>query len=221
MTTATTTPQTTAPIWVSFPAHALPDVDWTDHGAAHRAVMRLFSPHLPGSPRARRAAGSILYRIDLQPDNTPVVLVQSQHPVQLLPPAARALTVPQARWDLRDGQQVMLRVAVNPLTRRTVKHDNGSRHEAVQILLPDQVPPWLEGKLTPGVQIRTVLNQVRTTTRTRRGPAAGSTPPQIVVETIDAIGVVTDATQFARMRREGVGRAKAYGCGLLTAVAAS
>jgi len=197
----------------------MPTVDWADHGEAHRAVMRLFNPRLPGESHQRRAAAGVLYRVDLQPDGEPLILVQTRQPVELLPPSARALTVPEARWRIPDGQRIMFRVAVNPLSRRTVKSEGAKRREVVQVVAANDMDAWLTRKIESSVKVEWVVNRVRSVTKRRRGGLGGrATPPQVVVDTVDVVGVVCDSEAFTRLRLEGVGRAKAYGCGLLTAV---
>lgn len=211
------TPSDTAPTWTSFPAHALPGTDWSDHWQAHRAVMRLFATDLPGPARARRAGGGVLYRLDAQPDGTPLILVQSQLPAELLPPDARTTTIPARAWEIPAGTLIALRIALNPVTRRTVKHEGERTGEATATIPAAEVPVWLAEKLRSGLEIEEILNQTRSTTSHRRkGPATA--PPLVVVDTVDAIGTVTDQAEFTRMRSAGIGRAKSYGCGLLTAI---
>lgn len=207
------------PTWTSFPAHAVPGTDWSDHTQAHRAVMRLFSPALPGPRRHRRAAAGILYRLDVQPDGGLLVLIQSQTPAELLPPQARALTLPPRRWEIPAGIRVTFRVAVNPVTRRTVKHEGSRRTEATATLPAAEMPAWLAQKLHGALILDTITNQARSATTSRRHDRHAA-PPRVIVDTVDAIGTVTDPAQFARLRAEGIGRAKSYGCGLLTAIPA-
>lgn len=204
---------TAAPFWVTFPTHAV-NTDWNDHGQAHRAVMRLFERHLPGDAHERRATGQILYRVDQHLDGQSSVLVQTRHPVEVLPPAARATTVPPSGWEIPQGQPVMFRVAVNPVRRRTERSDDGRRREVVSSLALPDVPPWLADKLAIGLNIDEILNHTRRTLHLRS--RASGTPPRLVLDTLDGIATVTDAAALQRLRLDGIGRGKAYGAGLLT-----
>lgn len=205
-----------APYWTSFPLHALPQTNWADHADAHRAVMRLFSPRLPGPKPERRSHAGVLYRLDPQPDATINCLIQSAQAPELLPPNGRVLTVPTVAWTIPAGQHIMLRVAVNPITRRTVKEPGTTRRTVTATLPTDDTGPWLANHLASALEIEHIINHTRTITTARR--STRDAPPRIIVDTLDAIAVVRDTTQLQHLRTNGIGRAKAYGCGLLTAV---
>lgn len=203
---------TTRPVhWTRFPARSLPHTDWTDHEAAHRGVMRLFQTHLDGAPEARRAAAQILYRVDLIGDE-PIVMVQSAIAPELLPVEARTMVLGERSWQIEAGALIRFRAAVNPLRRN-------KRQGTERVVSADEVPAWLAERLGACVTDIDILNHTRDTLQYQaRGNARlRSTPPIVVVDTIDCTANVADEAALERLRRAGLGRAKAYGCGLLTA----
>ena len=205
--------------WTRFLAADLP-TDWTDQKAAHRAIMAMFPRDLPGDPAARRAAHGILYRLD-NLGGQAVVLVQSAIAPVLLPPAAQTMTVPEHAWRFAPGDRVAFRVAVNPVKRigkvdprltaedratRTLVADGKAREVGIGF---DEVPGWVAAKVADALTDIEVLDQYRDTTKGGRH--------RLTVDTLDCLATVVDTDRFDALRRDGVGRAKAYGCGLLTA----
>lgn len=204
--------------WTRFDAAALP-VDWSDHKAVHRQIMALFPRDLPGDPNARRANHGILYRID-NINGHPVVLVQSIVAPVLLPTSARTTTLPLDAWEFPLNTKVAFRVALNPVARtgRTkpgYQHPDGralvtDRPGPRERVLPfDEVPAWLESKTHAALADVEVLNHFRDTTTSGR--------QRLTIDTIDATATITDPRAFDTLRRNGIGKGKSYGAGLLTA----
>lgn len=204
-----TSTMTRTPYLAAFPVSAKATVDWSDHGQAHRAVMRLFPETLPGTAGERRADANILYRLDEQPGE-PLVIVQSDVPFETLPVDARSMNVPVPSWDIPVGTLVRFRVAVNPVARRTV--DGRAR---TRVVTPDETLTWLTRRIGHCMDNVEIVDEIRTeTTATSHGR---SVPPRLAVSTLDGFATVTDSDAFADLRRRGVGREKAYGCGLMSA----
>ncbi len=110
-------------------------------------------------------------------------------------------------WRIPVGAQFRFRVAVHAVRR------NG-RSKTERVVAPEDAQAWLLERLSPAVTDVEILNQYRTRTEsTGRRPA----PARIDPDTFDGVGVVKDARAFDALRLAGVGRAKSYGCGLLTA----
>lgn len=235
-------PSKTGIHWTQFPATALtgPDglpVDWTDHRAAHQAVSRLFAPRLPGAAGERRAEAGILYRLDvLAPGEPAVVLVQSLVPPELTPALSRSTEVSRRAWDLAPGDRVAVRLSVNPV-RRTTRHyedaakakvlasSNVSRPEGERggqdprdrrhtrqtaaVVPAAESTEWLLQKLGSSLIEVEAVNHFRDTSR--------SGLQKLVVDTFDLMATASDVGELERLRISGIGRAKSYGCGLLTA----
>lgn len=221
--------------WTQFPAAAITDrhgnpLDWLDHMAAHKAVSKLFPARLPGEPQARRAEAGVLYRLDIV-DAVPTVLVQSLVPPELVPAGHRTITVPGTALAGGVGQRVAFRLAVNPVVRttrhyedaakRTVAHGSnvaggqatrtGHRKQTARVVRPDEITEWVAAKVAPALGDIEIMSHRRDKTRSGRH--------QIAIDTIDGVATVTDPNALCRLRLTGVGRSKAYGCGLLTTIA--
>ncbi|MFC6154795.1 type I-E CRISPR-associated protein Cas6/Cse3/CasE [Nocardioides yefusunii] len=232
----------TGVFWTQFPVTALTGadgrpVDWSDHQAAHRAVMRLFPPRLPGSAKDRRASSGILYRVDvLVPGEPGVVLVQSLVPPELTPALSRTTEVSRRGWEFEVGDPITLRVAVNPVRRTTryyvdsdketlregsnsrgetpVRRPDGRRDrsnskQTATVVTPEEMPAWLDDRLGGALEGVEVVNHFRDTSLSGR--------QKLVVDTFDLTAKVQDPAAFSQIRLEGLGRGKSYGCGLITA----
>ncbi len=220
----TTAQPRTGVYWTQFPAASLSDVNWTDHRAAHRGVMRLFPRLLEGPADHRRAAAGIMYRLDVL-GGVPTVLVQSLVRPELTPESSRTTEVSARAWTAEAGERVVFRIAVNPVRRSTQQFSDAtktvrlapldgtrrtrSHQKQVAAVVPvEGITEWLSARLDGALGELVLVNHFRDLTAT-----GGH---KLVVDTIDAVAVVTDAAALDEVRRKGVGRSKAYGCGLLT-----
>lgn len=186
--------------WATFPVTALPRINWTLPGDAHRAIMSLYPHNLPGNPRSDK---QILFRLDNINDTLTVLTQSTIEPTQL-PAGARSLTLNPAQWAQSEGARVRFRVALNPITR------NGRRNTE-QIVPIHDAPDWATTKLTPALTGIDILNYRRETRGTRN-----TAPGLITIDTIDGTATIADPDHLNQLRSLGVGRAKNYGCGLLT-----
>jgi hypothetical protein len=193
--------------WIQFPAYAVA-VDWSDHRAAHHAVMRLFADDLDGGHGRIRSHNDVLFRIDVL-GNQPMVLVQSRVKPMLVPPQARTLVLSGRTWETAAGDEVRFRVAVNPIVR------NG-RAKTERVVRTDEVPGWVTRRLAPELADVTVLNHYRDTYQQKHRGRAIPSGDEITVDVVDGIATVGDPERLHRLRLAGVGRRKAYGAGLLT-----
>lgn len=205
--------------WTRFPARAIAEADWSDPWAAHRSVMRLFPQTLPGPKAARRATAGILYRLDVV-NSEPVVLVQSLVQPELLPTMAKTLEFDATTWQIPAGTQIVFRVAYNPLARQSIRGIDATRTRiAERPLNPNESRAWLQSKLSDALDEVIVLNARRRATprKSPRDHDVTGAPKRMTMDVVDASATVKDAVAFADLRIHGVGRAKSYGCGLLTA----
>lgn len=136
---------------------------------------------------------------------------------------------------LRAGQRLAFRITANPThtvvypneldkkgnpRRRRIAHEThahqvgwlAQRSGACGFSLPGYCPAReVRGKLVgPSDNVRT------SPLRVERFVKSGSTPVTIGMVTFDGVLEVTDADKFRASLVNGVGRGKAYGCGLLT-----
>lgn len=214
--------------WTTFPARSVP-VDWSEPAAAHRAVMRLFPARLPGPAHERRAAAAILFRLD-NVGGELTVLIQSNQMPESIPAEGRAMTVTDRGWDTEAGDLIAFRVAVNPVIRGKVtlevqpdkprqrRSGNGpvvaKKDRTRGIVAPNDLPAWLAARLGDSVTNVTIVNHYREVYRT---PSQRGRTRSLTIDTVDAIAEVNNPETLDRLRREGVGRSRAYGCGLITA----
>lgn len=162
----------------------------------HRLVMRGF----PGSPsKTPRADWNILYRIDGR-----FILVQSD----IAPNWGEAL--PTEAWETRKydvgiapGERYRFRMTVNPVTQREGKRT------------PITVESWLERR-----DIGAELSVQSTHYHTIRDYSGSQSRHPIVVEacTVEGLLTVADCSRLEQVIRSGLGRSRAYGCGLLSVV---
>lgn len=183
----------------------------------HRAVMGLF-----GKVEGRAESG-ILFRLDRVAGQAPYFLVQSEvEPV--VPEGISGVEVREFEPPiLGEGQPVSLRVAVNAVRRKTEEVGGKKRtrvtsvpfdfdHRAVEAG-ETTVSSWLARKLSPAVRELEVVNHVRDVLK---DPQAKGGSKALQVDTVDAIALVADPEALAELIRRGIGREKAYGCGLLS-----
>ncbi len=230
------TPKKTGVYWTQFECDALtgPDggsVDWSDHVAAHKAVSRLFPQRLPGDEKERRKGAGILYRVDqIQHGQSPRVLVQSLVTPELTPQNSRTTEVSKQAWSPESGERIVFRVAVNPVRRTTMhyadaamkiplenahlkRRDDGRRDrsftkQTASAVKPEDLFEWLGAKLTPALRDIAITSHFRDVTQ--------SGAHRLIVDAFDAEATVNDSDTLHQLRIFGVGREKAYGCGLLT-----
>lgn len=187
----------------------------------HAAVVTSFPP---GS-QLETGGGRVLWRVDVDPRKHTQLYVSS--------PARPDLTavVEQAGWPasestwqtatldqlldrLADGQQWRFRLTANPVHNVAVPGQRGKRLGHVTV---DQQEQWLAnrsagwGFATTSIDVtsRRRLSFARRTDGTERTVT-------VSVATFDGILEVTDVEALRHSLGHGLGRAKAYGCGLLT-----
>ena len=170
---------------IRFPADAL-----DGRGESlHQQVMSLFPAVLPGAEDRRRAESNILFL-----DQGPVVYVRSD-----VIPTHIPRNVPVLKWPdsgIEAGTPVSFRTVVNAVHRSK----RGTRPV-------DDIDTWIENKLDGA------LAEVQVIQHERRRGHSGRSPLQ--VDTIDGRGIVADSRELNRLMQSGIGRAKAYGCGML------
>lgn len=161
----------------------------------HRAVMAAF----PDGGETARAEWRILHR--LEPDGS--VLVQSAVP------GSWASILTWSAYQQRtithepiEGQRYLFRMAINPVATR-----NGRR-------IPTTAESWL-GRRAIGATLD--IQDIVYATRYDRS----SSGHRVITEVATVSGglVVTDVERFTDVLCNGLGRGRAYGCGLVSVVA--
>lgn len=190
-------------------------------GSAHRmhaAILKSFPREVD--------AGRVLWRLDPGPDARQDLLIMSASQ-----PDLTALVedcgwpTAEVGWQTRDyrgfldglaeGQRWQFRVVVNPVKSVATA---GGRGKPVP-LTRDQQQDWFVSRaFSHGFTVsepQTVATSVRRDTL-RFTKEAGTREVTLGVAQFEGVLRVCDADRLRRSMVEGIGRAKAYGCGLLT-----
>lgn len=175
----------------------------------HKTLWCLVPEGLGDTPRADYG---LLWRMD-RVDTGSVILVQTAlepRPAQLPDGWAsrietRDLT-PLLEW-LRDGRPVRYRIAINP-----VRVENATRRRVVVPV--SEVNEWWQPRCTRAglANLDSPIIAAEPTRVTRRDGARFST----AVTRIDGTATIVDHDALRSALENGIGRAKAWGCGLLT-----
>lgn len=193
------------------------EIPWTaarDPYQHHRVLWRLF----PGKPREPRQGDTeprqgFLFRVeDNRPGRPARMLVQSRHhpsPVALL--GSREVNPQPA-----SGQRLAFLLTANPI--KTIKDTQteqkpGKSRETCRVPLvkEEEQRAWLARKLAGAAEIEAVTLLPHQPLFFRRGSRAGK------LSTLSFEGVlgVQDPARLVALLENGVGPAKAFGCGLL------
>lgn len=190
---------------VSYAHPHLQATRWHDQGHVHRRVMALFGD-LGGDSDAR-SRGEVLYRAEPEVA-TGRLLVQSNTPPVV--DEVRTSALAPLLSSLHTDQPVRFRLDANPV--RTVNRtgaDGVERTRRAQVAAED-LPGWLADRLGAALAIDD-LDDPQVSYR-KSGRA------KLVVASFRGSATVVDPEALNRLIRDGVGRAKAYGCGLLSVV---
>ena len=187
----------------------------------HRAVMALFEDSDSANPRAQ---WNVLFRVEHLPGQPPFFLIQSSVAPVNLPEGAEMIS--RELPLVPEGTPVAFRIAINAVRRQN--RDSGSDPRSNGGIKPvpfdgdEQAPesisrmtPWLQGKLAGGLSDLEIINHRREVLGTSR--QGRKTSHRVVqVDKVDGAAIVADSAQLNKLILNGVGRAKSYGCGLLS-----
>lgn len=177
----------------------------------HKDVMGLFSADLPGEEGVKRSVANILFRLDFL-DSGVKVFVQSTQPFVTDNPNVVMRECGVESFVFPVGSKVRFRLAVNAITRQAASEVGGLKVRGTKAVpvLEENFLGWLQDKLGGGLVDLSVLSSVWDCYRLLNGAA-------VWVNYVDGVGVVSDSLVLRNMLLGGVGRAKSYGCGLLSA----
>ncbi len=173
---------------------------WNNAQWLHNRVMSLFEDFEGGSD-ARRAAG-ILFRTE--PAGKPTqLLVQSA-----IPPLDQTLTtkdITPLLEALTPDRALRFRITANPV--KTINRTVNGQEVRRRVLVSDP-SEWLQNRLDGLSDIR-ITDSTPHTQRTGKGG-------KLIAVTFDGYATVKNPEELVRVIQNGVGRAKAYGCGMLS-----
>ena len=205
--------------------------------AMHAAIMAAFPPGTAES--GNQDVGRVLWRVDRNGHEHRLYIVSPERP-DLTHVVEQAGWVGQI-WDsapydalldrLALGQQWAFRLTANPVTRGTASKREGTRGKVLPHVTPAQQTDWLLSKAARnGFEIRQnppegadepvpdVAVSSRADERFGRRDEEARATSVVTVRRVQFDGslTITAPEDFRSMLVNGLGRAKAYGCGLMT-----
>ncbi|MEV0681700.1 type I-E CRISPR-associated protein Cas6/Cse3/CasE [Actinosynnema sp. NPDC050436] len=200
---------------IANPAHPHVRRDLRDVDSLHRTVTDFACP--PGfGPNARQAAG-LLYRVEETAAGV-LLLVQSKFPVDSsrLPPGyghggTRDLQAHLAR--MTPGTGVRYRIVANPTKQVFVRGQRGT----VRSLSDEEAHAWWQRKATQyGLELTTAYMRWSDVRTGLRKCGEKSTKITVAVTQFEGTAFIRHPEQVREGILNGIGRAKSYGCGLLS-----
>ncbi|QIK63598.1 type I-E CRISPR-associated protein Cas6/Cse3/CasE [Leucobacter viscericola] len=185
----------------------------TDNPAQqHSEVMSLFG-HIEGD--TVRADTNVLFRVDPPHGNQAATVLIRSSIVPSRP--AEGLETRQEGPVPPAGTPVAFRIAINAIRRRSVESSTAKRKTILTPVPRDDDPApdgttmtdWLSARLAGGLSSVEILNHDRQV-------LGVGTKCTVQTDLVDGFAIVEDSAKLAQMLIHGVGRAKSYGCGLLS-----
>jgi CRISPR system Cascade subunit CasE len=196
------------------------EIPWTaarDPYQHHRVLWRLF----PGEPREPRQGDTeprqgFLFRVeDNRPGRPARMLVQSRHH----PSPAEGIALLGSREvnpQPASGQRLAFLLTANPI--KTIKDTQteqkpGKSRETCRVPLvkEEEQRAWLDRKMEGAAEIEAVTLLPHQPLFFRRGSRAG----KLSTLSFEGVLAVQDSARLVALLENGVGPAKAFGCGLL------
>lgn len=170
----------------------------------HKAVMALFGYIGGESPRS---SGGIIFRVEPATPGRPGALLvrSSERPTTTLD----GLVVREEREAPAAGTPVAFRLAANAVRRQKSGGVAPVPRDDSPVEGFDGMTEWTSRKLAGAIHQIELINHDRNVLGARSGRP-------VQTDLIDGFGIVEDTDQLATVLSAGVGRAKNYGCGLLT-----
>jgi len=195
-------PMSASVILTKVPLSSLP-TRWRNADDIHRGVMSLFDRDLPGEQNERRATSNILFRIESGRNGEGHVLVQSSIPA--LSGDLASTSLDPLLEALETGVRVVFRIDINPVTVKS--------HSSVRKAIPDDlIANWFASQKMQTSFAATEVRDIQCD-QLRLNKNNDS---YLRIARIDGTAEVGDADALREQIRHGVGKAKAYGCGLLS-----
>lgn len=188
---------------LAFPPLSARVRDWSDRKAVHQAIMTLFDPTLPGEAGSRRATSGILFRVE-DGSARPHILIQSR-----VSPASTNDALVKTDCSgliprLMEGSSVRFRIEINAVRCQS--------RSTRRIAVPEsEIPEWVAN-----TTLARGLSQIEVRDLEVMVLRAGQTP--LRVARIDGTAIIRNQAAVLVLIEQGVGRAKAYGCGLLSVI---
>lgn len=190
---------------IPFEHPHLQQARWNNRQWAHRKIMALFGDL--GNSEQARATGKVLFRIEPSVGNGRI-LVQSAVRLEIDGLISRPLE--NLFTNLTVGIPVQFLLHANPVrtVNRTTPDGRVQTHRAQ--VDRNLLSKWLSERLTGAIKLETVASPEISYASIEKTP--------LFTVTYRGSGSIIDQDSVHELLTEGVGRAKAYGCGLLSVV---
>ncbi|GAA2932902.1 type I-E CRISPR-associated protein Cas6/Cse3/CasE [Streptomyces enissocaesilis] len=200
------------------PHNAAAKADLADVDSLHKTLMRLVPDLISPTPRA---IAGMLFRTEPGPD--PTLLVQTDHTPDLtaLPTSygtARTLDLAPLLNSLTPGRTMRYRITAAPTIARSAgsptRHPvTGKRRGKITHLTGDEAIAWWRRRAAAvGLEPVTVSSLPRPFPRARSTRSS----PYFTLTQFDGVAHITDNGLLTHALKNGIGRAKSYGAGLLS-----
>jgi CRISPR system Cascade subunit CasE len=180
---------------------------WSNRKAVHQAVMSFFPDNLAGDPKARRATAGVLHRHDTPANGPARLLIQHTTAMRadiLDAPGLQHANLESLLTNIHAGDHVRFRVVLNAVRSQT------KTKKRIPVTEEEDLVAWgLQRLATAGLEQIVLSDQPTTALSTTGGAALWSAQ-------YDGQALVTNQVATEHAVRNGIGRAKAYGCGLLS-----
>jgi CRISPR system Cascade subunit CasE len=184
----------------------------------HCALWRLF----PGQAREGRTNGEearigFLFRIEEnQPGRGATIMMQSENPPQTGSEGAKVVRLSNPfEPSLKPGDRLRFLLTANPI--KTITDADGRTNAKgevkkcrVPLIHEEEQRVWLARKLNGAAELETLELRTERPLYFRKKVTG-----KIVSVTFEGILRVTDGTAFVSLLKNGIGPAKAFGCGLM------
>lgn len=192
---------------------------WRDHLVSHRNVMSLF-PALKGE--RVREAGDVLYRVNPRGEEGAEIFIQSSVPSDLsvAEKFGSVLAREANTGAFRVGDRVRYRVVYNPSMRYSAEVNGQRTARAGVHRMKDSIERFGQRVADAMIVDRdddglVLLDGTPRRERTYARTHTPERPNTMVTDRLMGRATVVDPVALARMCREGIGRGRAYGSGLL------
>ena len=172
---------------------------WHDQLHVHQAIMRLFPDNLATDTKQARQSAEILFRVETSHGKQRILVQAGREPLH-----GNTKQIDSMLKSLENDDRIVFRTRVNAV----VSLARTGRRQAVPT---DQIPDWLVDRLRGLDDI--TLNSVRVEPFTF---SRGAKKVRLHTAVIDGQARVVDADAVRDLILHGLGRAKAFGCGLLS-----
>ncbi|HEX9228974.1 MAG TPA: type I-E CRISPR-associated protein Cas6/Cse3/CasE [Arthrobacter sp.] len=170
----------------------------------HRSVMHMFG-HVGG--KHPRADAGIIFRVEPAAPGSPAALLirSAQKPVGRVD----GMAVREEGEAPAAGTPVAFRLAANAVRRKKDGGVSPVPRDDAPVEGFDSMTDWVTNKFAGALHDVELINHDRNVLGVRSGRT-------VQTDLVDGFAVVSDPAQLAALMAAGVGRAKNYGCGLLT-----